>query len=362
MGKKIASEDMAITLLSQLPTEYSNFYSSLITSGRLNEVTWEELVPMVLDQEERFQQQAQSMSPEALAGGRSPARSEDVGPQQSRPQKTKEEREALKAQRHCNNCGEKGHYWRQCPKREESSTSSNVMVQRFPAYVHLEVLNDEPSPLIATAETILTSCDSREWLLDSGASKHMTPITDDMTDLRPHLGTVCIGDNSSIPIHSEGSLDVLPDGNGGFVSSKVYHVPQLGYHLLSVSELCHLGMKVVFEKYTVSIQDQLTGKEIRGGSLEHGVYKLHGLSSAKSSAHVKSSAKHEVFPLHGMSPAESGATILQSQFLVPVPPVPDAASKTQLVDSTVDVVFPTAVLTHSSSHGLAPQPGAERGC
>ena len=54
MGKEISSEDMAITLLSHLPAKYSNFYSSLITSGRLNEVTWEELVPMVLDQEERF--------------------------------------------------------------------------------------------------------------------------------------------------------------------------------------------------------------------------------------------------------------------------------------------------------------------
>ena len=49
MGKKISSEEMAITLLSQLPAKYSNFCSSLIASGRLNEVTWEELVHMVLD-------------------------------------------------------------------------------------------------------------------------------------------------------------------------------------------------------------------------------------------------------------------------------------------------------------------------
>ena len=69
MGKEISSEDMAITLLSHLPAKYSNFYSSLITSGRLNEVTWEELVPMVLDQEERFQQQGKASTSEALVGG-----------------------------------------------------------------------------------------------------------------------------------------------------------------------------------------------------------------------------------------------------------------------------------------------------
>lgn len=42
-GKQISSEDMAITLLSQLPKpKYAGFYSSLTTS-----ITWVELVPMV---------------------------------------------------------------------------------------------------------------------------------------------------------------------------------------------------------------------------------------------------------------------------------------------------------------------------
>ena len=53
-GKNIASEDLAILLLSKLPIRYSAFYSSLITLGRMTELTWEELVPMVLDQEDRF--------------------------------------------------------------------------------------------------------------------------------------------------------------------------------------------------------------------------------------------------------------------------------------------------------------------
>ena len=72
MGKQISSEDMAITLLSHLTPEYSSFYSSLITSGRLNEILWEELVPMVLDQEDRFlQQRGTSGTSEALTGNQS---------------------------------------------------------------------------------------------------------------------------------------------------------------------------------------------------------------------------------------------------------------------------------------------------
>ena len=158
-----------------------------------------------------------------------------------------------------------------------------MIVQRLPAYVHLEVLNDEPSSLSAKVEPVLTSRDLREWLLDSGASKHMTPSTDRMTNIQPHKGKVFIGDNSTIPIHSEGSLELLLDGKGGYLSSRVFYVPQLGFHLMSVSEVCKLGMRVIFDEYTVSIQDKATGKEVRGGSVENGVYKLHAVSSISNS-------------------------------------------------------------------------------
>ena len=53
-GKVISSKDMAIILFCQLPDSYNGFYSSLITLGRRTDLSWEELVPMVLDQQDRF--------------------------------------------------------------------------------------------------------------------------------------------------------------------------------------------------------------------------------------------------------------------------------------------------------------------
>ena len=52
---------------------------------------------------------------------------------------------------------------------------------------------------------------------------------------------------------------------------------------MSVSELCKLGMRVIFDKYTVSIQETATGKEVREGSAVNGVYKLDALSSVQNS-------------------------------------------------------------------------------
>ena len=47
----------------------------------------------------------------------------------------------------------------------------------------------------------------------------------------------------------------------------MFYVPQLGFHLMSVSEVCKLGMRVIFDEYTVSIQDKATGKVVRGVQL-----------------------------------------------------------------------------------------------
>ena len=55
-GGKHSEEDMAVTLLlQQLLESYAVFYTSLITSGRMTMITWAELVPQVLDQEDRNQ-------------------------------------------------------------------------------------------------------------------------------------------------------------------------------------------------------------------------------------------------------------------------------------------------------------------
>ena len=54
--KKISSQDMALLILSKFLARYSAFYSSLITSRRLIKLTWEELVPIVLDKEDWFKE------------------------------------------------------------------------------------------------------------------------------------------------------------------------------------------------------------------------------------------------------------------------------------------------------------------
>ena len=102
-GKVITSEDMAITLLSQLPPRFSAFYSALIASGRTETLRWEELVPMVLDQEEQFKGQHASKM-EALIGQASPKKGKD----QKKKKDDKSQKDKEKESK-CHICDKTGH-------------------------------------------------------------------------------------------------------------------------------------------------------------------------------------------------------------------------------------------------------------
>ena len=110
--------------------------------------------------------------------------------------------------------------------------------------------------------------------MDSGASKHMTPLKDGLENLHASKGKVLIGDKTSILVHGIGNLQVIPNGKGGMFTSKVLYVPDLGYHLLSVKELCKLGLLIEFSEDHVWIRDLQSRTLVSEGYEEHGVYKL----------------------------------------------------------------------------------------
>ena len=186
---------MAVTLLSQLPESYSVFYTSLITSGRMTMITWDELVPQVLDQEDRnqnvrsggLQGRAASVTTEALAVPSTSARPprQRAGPRNQqtastpaaprtapraapRPrQRTREELDALRAQRTCNGCGERGHYWRQCPHSRDTTapSSSNLATTTNPLRLPAFVVDVTEGP---AADDLTLS--QREWITNSGVT------------------------------------------------------------------------------------------------------------------------------------------------------------------------------------------------
>ena len=72
---------------------------------------------------------------------------------------------------------------------------------------------------------------------------------------------------------------MIRDGKGGSYTSKVLYVPDLGFHLLSIRELCKLALLVEFSEDQFWVRDRRTRSLICEGFEEHGAYKLPDATS-----------------------------------------------------------------------------------
>ena len=85
----------------------------------------------------------------------------------------------------------------------------------------------------------------RIWYLDSGCSRHMTGDVEQFTSLDAiDGGSVTFGDNGKGKIIGTGKIHITPSS---FIENILY-VNGLKHNLLSISQFCDKGFKVVFEK------------------------------------------------------------------------------------------------------------------
>ena len=139
------------------------------------------------------------------------------------------------------------------------------------AYVHIEQLNAEGTIL---GEVGLVASVDVEWIIDSRATRHMTSRKQDLHDFRPLNGEIFMGDNSTIPIRGSGILSLIPDGSGGFLDLEVLYVPGLSYNLLSVHELCLLGLILDFDDSSFRIRRKDSTDALVIGLVQNGLYKF----------------------------------------------------------------------------------------
>ncbi|PKU75318.1 hypothetical protein MA16_Dca026859 [Dendrobium catenatum] len=79
-----------------------------------------------------------------------------------------------------------------------------------------------------------------DWILDSGASSHLTSDPTNLQQSAPYTGydsiSIANGSNMSIQNSGQGLLP-LPESQRKLYLKQIYHVPSLNHNLLSVSSL-----------------------------------------------------------------------------------------------------------------------------
>ncbi|UYV63588.1 K02A2.6-like [Cordylochernes scorpioides] len=159
----------------------------------------------------------------------------------------------FKAKVVCFKCGGKGHYARECRKKGKNEQRPTRFDQN--KGVNMSAMCN--TLFGATAET---------WIIDSGATHHMTPKRDYFTCLKEctsNMSSFTIANGSSIEACGIGTVSANIVGHKGDASNMIaqntLYVPNMRHSVLSVLQMIENGRKVVFNKsgcYIMDMKDQ----------------------------------------------------------------------------------------------------------
>ena len=174
-----------------------------------------------------------------------------------------------KESRTCHYCKQPGHLRRNCRKylasqRDEATKKENVKAKSA---------HTEAKSVAFTAGSGFSS-----WIIDSGASAHMTSDESFFSSLEKYEGgwiTLADGDRTQIYGHGSGVLYGVDDEENAvkIEMSDVQFVPGLASSLISVSQLARKGLSVTFGEDDCKISNR-NGDVVATGKRSSGLYHL----------------------------------------------------------------------------------------
>ena len=165
----------------------------------------------------------------------------------------------------CRNCGIYGHWAEDCKrpkkeKKEPAQPEANVAVSDQSGALLLatcELLHEPGQVVHMTEKTVPVDVPPGVWVLDTGASNHMTGTRSALTNLNEGvIGTVRFGDGSRVEI--EGICSVVMQGrqNQHKVLTNVYYIPKLKSNIVSLGQLEENGLKCTLGDGKLCVYDQ----------------------------------------------------------------------------------------------------------
>lgn len=98
--------------------------------------------------------------------------------------------------------------------------------------------------------------DHRRWILDTGATNHMTGSRSAFSDLDTNIvGTVRFGDGSVVEIKGIGTLLFSCKSGEHRTFAGVYFIPKLTTNILSLGQLDEIGYQIVIDGGVIKIRD-----------------------------------------------------------------------------------------------------------
>jgi len=199
----------------------------------------------------------------------------------------------------CNYCKQQGHIIKECPTRPQ-----NRRINAFQARINGSTDDNSSSGQVLTPEMVQqmivsafsalglqgNDVTSNFWIVDSGASNHMTNSTSILKNVRKYQGPsqIQIANGSNLPITKVG--DITPTFKNVFVS------PKLSTSLISVGQLVDNNCDVNFSRNGCLVQDQVSGTIIAKGPKVGRLFPIHfSIPPVLSFACTSTASKTEVW-------------------------------------------------------------------
>jgi len=118
---------------------------------------------------------------------------------------------------------------------------------------------------------VVTKKKEYKWIMDSGCSRHMSGKSSLFSELKEQSsGQITLGDRGKCNIIGVGKVG----SDSSHTINDVYLVDGLKFNLLSVSQLCDSGNKVIFDKEKCTVQDAKSGEVVITAPRSNNVYSL----------------------------------------------------------------------------------------
>jgi hypothetical protein len=256
IGETISDRELVMTTLNSLPRHWEPFLQSI--NGRLDLPGFDRLWKDWTQEETRLiargVQDSHHDDNHALAfhtnKGRRNRRSFNKAFKDKKTSSTSgHEHRKDNSNIHCFKCDKYGHIAINFPTRKKGRQIASIVDVDLEPHHRYEDTKDESFFFIsALSGTVPT--DNDIWLIDSGASRHMTGYRDHMTDLvkkesRLH---VVLQDNARYTVKGVGTSTFQLDFDIPLQLSEVLYVPGMKRNLVSVSALDNKGYKFTFSE------------------------------------------------------------------------------------------------------------------
>ena len=277
-GMGVSDIQYCLILLHALPTSYEVVATTLLASGPASTLKHSEITACILNEEGR-----KSGGSSSLNAARAPIKSGK-----------KKDRSKLV----CHYCNKKGHIQPDCHKKKREDAEKKKKEEEGAAAASTSGKAANTHVLVPTTASITEVNDDElevglytavraRWMMDSGATHHITPHHSDFADYSPCQGTVRLGDKSTVTQVGVGSVVFKTSQGTQITLSNVLHIPDVRTRFISTRALVQKGATVTFSQGTFEIA--LNQRRIGSGYLEHNLYWLDA-SMASLNAHTRGAA------------------------------------------------------------------------